>query len=303
MTPLRRLLLAALCALPGMTAPLLAQSSVWKVTRDGATVYLGGTCHVLRSDDFPLPAEFDVAYAASSRLYFETDVARMLTDEMEKVIATQGMFTDGRTLASILTPGVWQAVQAYGRKAGLSAGQLRRTRPWLLIITMAALEMQKLGVTSEGVDFHYYHRATRTRKPTGELESFEDHIAFLTGLGAGREDEMVSKTLADLDEIPAKMTGLLAAWRTGDVARIDELMLQDMRTEHPAIFETLLVARNNAWLPRIEALFETPEVEFVLVGVGHMPGPEGLLAGLRARGCLIEQIPAPPAGRRKSPRG
>jgi len=298
MTPLRRLLLAALCALLGTTANLSAQSSVWKVTRDGATVYLGGTCHVLRPGDFPLPAEFDVAYAASAKLYFETDVARMLSDEMEQIIATQGRFTDGRTLAGILTPAVWQAVQAYGRKAGLPAGQLRRTRPWLLIIMMAALEMQKLGVTAEGVDFHYYHQARHARKPIGELESFENHIAFLTGLGAGREDEMISKTLADLHEIPDKMTGLIAAWRAGDVDRIDELMLEDMRTDHPDIYETLLVARNNAWLPRIEALLATPEVELVLVGVGHMPGPEGLLAGLRARGCTIEQIPAPPSGRR-----
>ena len=37
-------------------------SSVWKAQKDGNTVYLGGTIHVLSKGDYPLPDAFDQAY-------------------------------------------------------------------------------------------------------------------------------------------------------------------------------------------------------------------------------------------------
>ena len=70
-------------------------------------------------------------------------------------------------------------------------------------------------------------------------------------------------------------------------------MLNDeLRKEHPAIYETLMVARNKAWLPVIEQWLRTPETEFVLVGAGHLCGDDGLLRALRARGYTVEQIDA-----------
>src|SRR5258706_8959427 len=90
-----------------------AQSSVWKVTRGPATLYLGGTIHLLRPSDLPLPAEFEMAYVASAQLYFETDIARVQSPEMQEIVATRGMFTDGRTLDQVLKPETWKAVQAY----------------------------------------------------------------------------------------------------------------------------------------------------------------------------------------------
>jgi uncharacterized protein YbaP (TraB family) len=49
-------------------------ASVWKVTGPtGATLYLGGSIHALRSDDYPLPPAYNRAFDASSRLAFEVD--------------------------------------------------------------------------------------------------------------------------------------------------------------------------------------------------------------------------------------
>jgi uncharacterized protein YbaP (TraB family) len=52
-------------------ATLLATSlttqaaSVWKVTNGENVTYFGGTVHILKEENFPLPAEYDKAYAAS----------------------------------------------------------------------------------------------------------------------------------------------------------------------------------------------------------------------------------------------
>lgn len=279
-------------------APLAAQSSVWKVTRGENSFYLGGTCHVLRAQDLPLPPEFDRAFAASEAVYFETDIAQMQSGAMQQVIARHGVFTDGRTLDEVLTPAAWKAVQTYAAAAGLPADQVRVFKPWMFVVLMTANELQKLGVSLEGVDLHYFKQATEAGKRTGELEPFEQQVEFLVRLGAGHESELIVNTLEELGDMPAQLDEMLAAWRKGDVAALDRLMLADVRTRYPAVYDDLFVKRNNAWLPKIEALAKSPATEFVLVGAGHLAGRDGLLAQLRTRGYRIEQIEASTPARR-----
>lgn len=295
--PLRSL--AALLAFCTLAGSLPAQSSVWEIRRGSSRLFLGGTCHVLRESDLPLPPEFDQAFAASRTLYFETDVARIQSPETQQTILAEGLFADGRTLASVLTPAAWQAAQAYCQKAGLPVETIQITKPWLFTIMIATLEVQKLGVSLEGVDLRLFRRAAAAQKQTGELESFETHLAFLTQLGAGHESEMVLNSIEEVNELPAMLNGILAAWKTGDLAKIEQLMLRDMRAKYPAIYQELIVKRNHAWLPKIESMLASPEIEFVLVGAGHMAGKDGLLARLRAKGCTVTQLKAPAPAKTK----
>ena len=74
-----RILIATLAGLI-IGSIAIADSSVWKVQSDDSVLYIGGTCHVLRESDFPLPEEFQKAYEASATLVFETDIkARVVT--------------------------------------------------------------------------------------------------------------------------------------------------------------------------------------------------------------------------------
>src|SRR4051812_27844848 len=47
------------------------QSSVWRVDKDGHHLYMGGTIHLLRKEDYPLPDVFEEAYRDSKKLVFE----------------------------------------------------------------------------------------------------------------------------------------------------------------------------------------------------------------------------------------
>jgi len=58
-------------------SPAIADASVWSVRSGDNVIYLGGTVHLLRPGDYPLPDEFEEAYQASSELYCETDIAAM----------------------------------------------------------------------------------------------------------------------------------------------------------------------------------------------------------------------------------
>ncbi|MBA4389234.1 MAG: TraB/GumN family protein, partial [Verrucomicrobia bacterium] len=66
-----------------VTGAAFAESSVWAVTGSNSTVYLAGSCHVLRGSDYPLPPEFETAYKKSSRLVFEAPLAELETPEVQ----------------------------------------------------------------------------------------------------------------------------------------------------------------------------------------------------------------------------
>ena len=277
--------IAAACVLP-------ARTSVWKVTDGGRTLYLGGTVHVLRAADFPLPREFDEAFAASSRVCFETDIERAMSFEMQRVLAGHGMYKDGTTVDKVLGPGAWAAVEAYCGKNDLPAAYLKPMKPWLLSFTLLAHALQKLDCAPDGVDAHFQKKAKAAGKQLGMLETFEQQVEFLVQMGSGHESELVLSTLEDLEGLPAMFDKIISAWRAGDEKQLATMLNDELRKEHPAIYETLMVARNKAWLPVIEQWLRTPETEFVLVGAGHLCGDDGLLRALRARGYTVEQIDA-----------
>ena len=282
----------AVLALCASAASVQAQSSVWKITSGGNTVYLAGTSHVLRQTDYPLPAEFDVAFAASREVYFETDVGAMMDPAFQMTILSRGMFTDGRTLDAVLSPEVWSAVRDYCMKMGLPLAAFRGMRPWMFTVTLASFELQKLGVTQEGVDIHYFQRARAQGKGTHGLESLDEHLDYLAGMGAGHENEMVLSSIEELEDLPELFETMLSAWKSGNLEAIDQTMLTDMREEFPSVYEALIVDRNRKWLPAIGEMLKSEPTELVLVGAAHLAGTDGLLAALDRQGFGIEQIAA-----------
>ena len=52
----------------------------------------------------------------------------------------------------------------------------------------------------------------------------------------------------------------------------------------------LLDERNTAMAAKIERFLQTPKSYFVAVGAGHLVGDKGILAQLRRKKLLVEQL-------------
>ena len=64
----------------------------WKVTDTaGHTLYLAGSVHALRPSDYPFPAPYEQAYAASSSLAFETDLT-LGADQWRKAMGLAALY-------------------------------------------------------------------------------------------------------------------------------------------------------------------------------------------------------------------
>jgi hypothetical protein len=268
---------------------LLAESSVWKVSKGEQFLYIGGTCHVLRPTDYPLPKEFDSAYAASDTLVFEIDPAAAQDPAFAMQLLANASYTDGRNLKSVLSAETYQALAAQCLKSGLPIEMLDNIKPGMVMMMLMMQELSKAGVSQEGVDMHYYALGLKDNKPVQSLETPEFQINLITTMGDGMEDELVRYGLEDLAHMKELFDQLIGAWRAGDLAEIEALFISDMQ-DYPELYAAMLADRNRSWIPQIEAFLKSPEVEFVLVGVAHAPSEDGILQLLKEQGYSIESV-------------
>ena len=285
----RMLLVAMLLVFP--LENLNAESMIWKVEKGSEVVYIGGTIHLLRESDYPLPEEFLNAFANADILVLETDMGQLKSLEVQQKIMAGGTYPPGEGLDQVLSKEAYDALAEYCQQNGLPIEAMKQFKPSLVSLTILGLEMQKLGLSMEfGIDINFYQRAVSEGKDLFYIETIDEQIAYILTMGEGRESEYILKGLSDLHKMPEDLEDMIQYWKTGDDDKMEDLILAEVREEYPGIYQSLFKERNERWLPQIEALFLTEEDELVLVGAGHLIGEDGIISMLKERGYSVEKF-------------
>ena len=284
-------MVATLLALATLHLSAATPSFLWKVAGPrGGTIFLAGSLHLLTSEYYPLAPAFDDAFAQSDLLVEELDLAEMEAPAAQLLMLTRGMMPAGQTLDTVITPRTLAEVRAKVTELGLPMAPLQLFKPWSLALTLQGMEWQKAGYDPDlGLDKHFYDRARQRQVAVKGLETLEFQIGQFDGLAMPLQDRMLSETLKEMATTSDTVGALAKAWKSGDAAAIERLALQDLKSE-PQMYQRLLLDRNRAWLPKIEALFARPKAAFVVVGAAHLVGSDGLIAQLRAKGYSVMQL-------------
>ncbi|TDF38562.1 TraB/GumN family protein [Alteromonadaceae bacterium M269] len=283
---LNKLTVAALL----LTSISASASSVWKVTKDNNTVYIGGTIHILKQENFPLPAEYDQAYSQADELYFETDIEATKSAAFQQKMMSKIILTDGSTLESYLKPETFNALKTHIQARGLPIENFQPLKPSAVALMLSVMEYQANGFLQEGVDAFYANKATKDGKAQGWLESVDEQLDFIANMGQGDEDNLIKYTLEELGNMSSLLDQLLAVWKSGDMVKMNDLVIENMQDSSSELYDDLLKDRNNNWMPKIIEMFEDKDTEFVLVGLAHLAGKDSVLQQLKARGYKIEQL-------------
>ena len=289
---LRRQAATILAAL-ALLAPLqgAAPNFLWKATgSNGGTVYLLGSIHLLTESYYPLAPEIEQAFKDSDLLVEEVDLDELLSPEMQLGVLMRSRLPQGQTLETVLKPETLALFREFTRDLGPSAAPLYRFKPWMLATVIEGLELEKAGFDPDlGLDKHFFDRSRQIGKPVKGLETADFQISLFDQMPMEQQEAFLAETLKQLVTQKANVTTLADAWRSGDAATIEKLALSDLK-EDPVLYQRLLVDRNRAWLPQIEALLGRPGRAFIVVGAAHLVGPDGLLQMLRAKGITVEQM-------------
>jgi uncharacterized protein YbaP (TraB family) len=270
-----------------------AETSIWQVSNGNNTIYLGGTFHMLKPSDYPLPKEFEDVYKKVNWLVFETDIDQLETPEFQQKFIKAMTLPSGKILADQLSPKAYAGLIRYAAKNEIDTARLQHFRPQMVALIITIEELKKFGLTAQGVDNFIGDKAIQDGKMVTKLESIDDQINFIASMGKGNESDLILQTLEDIKDLSLNLTIMTNAWRTGDRENLFETGIKPMMEDYPQVYRSLLVERNNNWMPKIERLIKHPESKFILVGALHLVGKDGLLEQLKSKGYHVQQYKNP----------
>lgn len=247
-------------------------------------MYLGGSVHALRSADYPLPAAYNDAMSRSSRVVFEDDPKTEAREAKELLRA--GTYPKGDTLKNHVDPRTYAYIRRFFALLNVPESEFSKYRPWLLDVLLSSPSIENWRL---GIEQYLQRRAAANSKPVSGLESPREHNAFFVNLTDRESEALLLILFIDAARESPTGTTLIKAWRRGDAEELHRIVRESFQ-DFPSLARGLLDTRNRNWLSKIDGYLRSGQTYFVVVGAGHMGGPNGLLALLKSRGCKIEQL-------------
>lgn len=286
------------CAAPAARPPADADFAplLWRARAPGGGVlYLLGSVHLGSERVLELGRSVEAAYARADELVVEVDLTRTSPLEMVQLTRDLGRLPPDRSLGDVLSPESHALLLEYLAEREFPVDQIEHFEPWLVTVTLAALELQGAGYQSElGVDQLFLGRAVASRKPIVGLETVESQLAMLDALPEPIQELMLLDVLVRQDRFREEAAGLMRAWERGDERELAELLFGPQR-EYPelsAFYERVFFERNAAMEERLRALAADGRTRLVVLGAGHMVGPRGIPALLADRGFAVDRVGA-----------
>ncbi len=261
----------------------------WKAQSTQNTVYLLGSIHVLRAEDYPLAPEVYDAFQQVSTVMFEVDLEGLSSPESQMNMLKKGFLPPGQNLQSMLSGENYETAKQGMAELGMNIEAFDRMKPWMAATAITAMELQKLGFESAlGVDRHFFQKAQQDGKTIVGLESIEFQLSLLDNLSSSVQELFLLQSLEDLKNIQERIRDLVQAWTEGDVPTLEGI-LSSMK-EYPELYDALVVQRNNDWLPQIETALQEAKPVLIVVGTLHLIGKDGLVQALKAKGYTLQQL-------------
>jgi len=275
---------------PGVASPESGKRPLWRVQAKDGVLYLLGSIHYLKPQNYPLDPAIESAFRNAKRVVFEIDLDSAKGDQAQHLMVSKAAYSDGTTLQQHVSETTYRLAAEKLKQLGLESNLFNLFKPWFAATMILARSMQSLGFDpAHGVDQYFYRKAKEANKTTTGLETFEYQLDIFNKMPEFVQDLMLLQSVKSSDSMRGAMDTIVKAWSTGDLKTLDSTLLQGIR-EYPEVYQRVIVERNRAWLPKIEELLRGDRNAIVIVGAGHLVGPGGVIDLLKKNGWKVTQL-------------
>jgi uncharacterized protein YbaP (TraB family) len=265
-----------------------AKPPVWVVRDKDSTILLFGSVHVLPAGLDWTPDRLAEALPKADDLWFEIPITPETQAEATALTQKLGPFPPTDSLSNHLTPAQGQKLRRVAGKLSLSTLALDRMRPWLAEVTLSIAMDARVGANaSDGVE----QRIQTLAPPTARRRAFEtvsQQIGFLAGTPMDTQIASLDETLSEIEDRPETYDKVIADWLSGDTAALKVDALDPLKAAAPVLYRRLIIERNSRWTKVIRQRLRGHGLTVVVVGVGHLVGPDSVPAMLRAQGLTVD---------------
>jgi hypothetical protein len=282
--------LALSCAV--FSAPLRADGALhplWELHGKHNTVYLLGSIHVLRPSDYPLAPAVLKAYGDVKALFMEIDLSEIDSIKMQTELLASARLPEGKTLPSIMGDQRYKRAQNLAQEVGVDLGIFDAFAPWFVAEAISQLQLQQLGFQPKsGVEMFFLDKARSDGKSVAGLETVHDQIALFDALTMDQQADYLISSLEEAHDLPKEVGAMVHAWAAGDTKWFADQLKSEIGRD-PLLYQSVLVARNRKWVPKIEALLNDDRNYLVIVGTGHLVGQGSVIELLKKDGIEAAQ--------------
>lgn len=272
---------------------LAPKAFFWEAqAENGARLFLLGSVHIGDGRELVLDPRIEADWKQSQELVVELDTTTL--SPIDAVDATNrfGLLPRGTLLRNVVKPDTYKQVAKYMKQRDYPIERIDRMRPWLVAQVVTQLEYTAAGLEAEnGVDVAMMRRATGN-KGIVPLESLDEQAALFAGLPAPLQEKMLVEILREAQALLAVTRATLDAWEQGDEATLSSLLFGSANgdPELTEFYERVFYGRNRAMADRLVTLSADGRPRFVVVGTGHLIGPQGIPELLAQRGFRVERV-------------
>ncbi len=240
-----------------------------------------GSVHALSAKHYPLPREFESAFADSDTLAVEVNLNEVPPEQMYGLLSKLGHYQEG-DLRSHLTAETLASLENYLATTDQQLEEYLNLKPWLVSLQISSRMLRAAGYDPRlGVDQYFLEKA-RDILPVLELESVEEQLRMLADEPPLLQDKALRSSLTNMDRLGRELDHLIAAWAQGDAEGMYQIAME-LNGDDPELNRQLagmLDARNRGMAKKIAGYLEQSGRYLVIVGALHIGGEPGLLERL-----------------------
>jgi uncharacterized protein YbaP (TraB family) len=276
---------------------------LWRVEKPGATAddtpsFLFGTMHLTDKRVIDLPPSAEAAFSAAGTVVIETtDILDQQKSAMALVKQPElMMFTDDRSLDSLLKDEDKAVVEAALEDRGITLYAVRKMKPWMLaaMVSLPACEQARKAAGASFLDLNLAERAKADGKQLAGLETVADQLGAMASLPMDLHVQSLVETIRLGDQLDDIFETMIVLYEHGETGMVWPLFRASATEEKSgaayAEFEEVMVTKRNHHMADAAAPIIDNGSAFIAVGALHLPGQEGLVELLRAKGYTVSRV-------------
>jgi len=263
--------------------------SLWELHGKHNVVYVLGSIHTLRASDYPLAPVIMDAYRDSKSLVMEIDLNEIESPDVQTEMLQSAALPEGKTLEQIVGPARYAHAQELVRDVGLDLSMFSGFAPWFVAEAVSQMQLAQLGFDAQsGVEMFFMGRARGDGKSIAGLETAHEQMAIFEAMPMEAQADYMMSSLEQAHDLPKQVNDMVQAWRRGDTGWFQTEIKADLGKD-PALYQSLVAARNRKWIAKIEAMLDDDKNYLVIVGTAHLVGPDSVIELLKKDGVRAAQ--------------
>lgn len=255
---------------------------LWEVKKGNAVVYMYGSIHVGDKKIYPLCKTVEEAFDSANVMVGEIDITdtKALTSQAAKMV-----YASGETAYDHMSAEGKAKVEKACRELNFNPRSVLNQKVWSLGSIISGYQMKKAGYDANyGIDMYFMNKA-KGKKKIMEVEGAEFQFNLLNSFSDEEQEKYFVSPITSLEETKKSMDQIFEVFKTGDEKQMEKAIGEDDRNTN--FYKKMILDRNKNMASKIEGYLNTSDTYFVVVGLAHYIGDDGVIKLLKDKGYTV----------------